>query len=99
MWVDIVPGSCWWIARAWCNARAYKGYVCEARLVPGRHAAVHDAVVWGKVGQGRCLPRMLGAGTGALVIGSTRDERLRRGEAAGPLTVRRGLLGAAGRAY
>ena len=62
----------------WCNARAYKGYVCEARLVPGRHAAVHDAVVWGKVGQGRCLPRMLGAGTGALVIGFTRDERLRR---------------------
>ena len=43
---------------------------------------------------------MLGAGTRALVIGSTRDERLRRvQEAAGPLTVRRGLLGAAGRAY
>ena len=57
-------------------------------------AAVHGAVVGGKgkVGQGRCLPRMLGAGTGALVMGSTRDERLRRGEAAvwgaGPLAVR-----------
>ena len=56
--------------------------------------ALPGAVVgaMGKVGQGRCLPLMLGAGTGALVMGSTRGERLRRGEAAvwgaGPLAVR-----------
>ena len=76
----------WWPANA-CVTGVRRG---ECRAV----AAVHGAVVGarGKVGQGRCLPLMLGAGTGALVMGSTRDERLRRGEAAvwgaGPLAVR-----------